>query len=178
MALYGAKVTRPFIGNIYEAAGGKLFGYSPLSDFASPPAATGVTMRFTKTRDAVYNYWFTADYAAAAAANVGVGFHITVDGVIVVRTAAVFAGGFFTTPQVAGRIFVPAGSEVIVNIDNPDSGDGTAVAAGLFFEGTYMKQSSAGREVGEVTMAPDLVAGREDSPNQNYLAEALMGAGW
>lgn len=178
MALYGAKVTRPFIGNIYEAAGGKLFGYSPLFDFASPPAATAVVMRFNKTRDAIYNYWFTADYAAAATASAGVGFHITVDGVIVVRSAACFSGGFFTTPRLAGRLFVPANSDVIVNIDNPDSGDGTAVAAGLFFEGEYMKQSSAGREVGEVTLAPDLTAGSENTPADNYLAEALMGAGW
>jgi len=156
MALYGLAVTRPFIHNIYEASENELYGFTGLQDYENPAAASQELMRWSRPRDCMYEYWFTADYRAAFNGAASPGFNITIDGVIVVKWSAATVGGMLAVPAPYGQIFVPADAEVVAYLDNPDMVAGTAVAAGLFFRGKKLKRSSAGMEVGFDVRPPDL----------------------
>ena len=177
MALYGLKIRRPYIGNIYQAGEGQLYGYTGLQDFTNPATGNQESMRFTLDSAAMFRYYFTCDWATLMAAAEGCGFNITVDGTIVIQWSAVPAGGVPVGAGIAqGKMFVPANSEVVTYILNPSAGAGTAAAAGLFLEGQILATTSAGLQVGDETIPPglrDIPAARKRAP---AFSSDLLGA--
>lgn len=178
MALYGLKIKRPYIGNIYPAGGGRLYGYTGLQDFDDPAVGSQVLMRATLDSAANFQYWWTANYSVAFAAAEGVGYNITVDGTIVAKWSAGPVGGIPPGAGVQhGSLFAPANTELVFYLDNPDGGAGTAVAAGFYLQGQRIATSSAGVEVGTITVPPGLAAMQEAQAQRGNVGGATAAAG-
>ncbi len=155
MALYGLKLTRPFIGNIYHAAEDRLFGFTGLTDFDGNPLQE--LMTFSLDNDASFKYWFSADYNAAFDAGVAIGYAIKIDGTYIARWATSDTPAAGISPP-AGEMFVPSKAVIVLELANPDINNGAQVAAGMYLSGFKLPRTSAGREVGEVTRPPLLPA--------------------